>query len=299
MDRVRVVTASARAKGFSRLAYFLDAVKFQESVFALPFAYTGMILAGRGLPTLYQFIWITVAMVSARTVGMIANRIIDRNIDAKNPRASFRHLPAGILTVPDLAIPGLAAFCVFMVAAWMLNNLALILAPIAAAYLVVYPYTKRFTWTSNLLLGWALAIAPSAAWIGVTGSLTWQPVLLSLSVALWAGSFDIIYHCQDIEFQSREGLHSVARKFGVHTAFRIAQLLDICSLICLTSLGIWMELTAPYYASCLIAGCFLGYKYSLVKPDDLTRLGMAFMRINAFVSLTMLLGTSLSVFVWK
>lgn len=293
------MTASVRAKGFSRLSYFLDAIKFQESVFALPFAYIGMIFAGRGLPTLYQFIWITVAMVSARTVGMIANRIIDRNIDAKNPRASFRHLPAGILTVPDLAIPGLAAFCVFMGAAWMLNNLALILAPIAAAYLVIYPYTKRFTWTSNLLLGWALAIAPSAAWIGVTGSLTWQPVLLSLSVALWAGSFDIIYHCQDIEFQSREGLHSVARKFGVHTAFRIAQLLDICSLICLTSLGIWMELTAPYYASCLIAGCFLGYKYSLVKPDDLTRLGMAFMRINAFVSLTMLLGTSLSVFVWK
>ena len=293
------MTASVRAKGFSRLSYFLDAIKFQESVFALPFAYIGMIFAGRGLPTLYQFIWITVAMVSARTVGMIANRIIDRNIDAKNPRASFRHLPAGILTVPDLAIPGLAAFCVFMVAAWMLNNLALILAPIAAAYLVIYPYTKRFTWTSNLLLGWALAIAPSAAWIGVTGSLTWQPVLLSLSVALWAGSFDIIYHCQDIVFQSREGLHSVARKFGVHTAFRIAKLLDICSLICLTSLGIWMELTAPYYASCLIAGCFLGYKYSLVKPDDLTRLGMAFMRINAFVSLTMLLGTSLSVFVWK
>ena len=293
------MTASARAKGFSRLSYFLDAIKFQESVFALPFAYTGMILAGRGLPTLYQFIWITVAMVSARTVGMIANRIIDRNIDAKNPRASFRHLPAGILTVPDLAIPGLAAFCVFMIAAWMLNTLTLILAPVAAAYLVVYPYAKRFTWTANLLLGWALAIAPSAAWIGVTGSLTWQPVLLSLSVALWAGSFDIIYHCQDVEFESREGLHSVARKFGVHSAFRIAQLLDICSLICLTSLGIWMELTAPYYASCLIAGCFLGYKYNLVKPDDLTRLGMAFMRINAFVSLTMLLGTSLSVFVWK
>ena len=206
-----------------KMALFMDAIKFHESVFALPFAYTGMILAAGGLPTLWQFIWISVAMVGARTVGMAANRIIDRYIDGRNPRNAARHLPSGRLSARDMIALTIVALAVFALAAAMLNPLALALSPIAAAYLVFYPYTKRFTWASNLLLGWALAIAPTAAWIGVTGSLAWQPVLLSLAVALWAGSFDIVYHTQDYDFQKREGLHSVATRFGIAGAFRIAR----------------------------------------------------------------------------
>jgi len=292
------VTQSVTTNPLSKITSFLDAIKFSESIFALPFAYIGMVLASEGLPTLHQFFWITIAMISARTVGMVANRIIDKDIDAKNPRSSSRHLPSGILNVADLAIPGLVSLCILIFSAWQLNTTALVLAPVAAAYLIAYPYTKRITWTANLLLGWALAIAPAAAWIGITGSLTWKPVLLSLSVALWAGSFDIIYHCQDVAFQKQEHLHSVAERFGIPRAFGIARFMDIGALISLISLGIWMELGTPYYVGCALAGGFITYKYFLVKPKDLSKLGMAFMRINSFVSVTMLTSTLISVFIW-
>lgn len=283
--------ASIPASAGRKLALFIDAIKFHESIFALPFAYTGMILAADGLPALHQFIWISVAMVGARTVGMAANRIIDRYIDARNPRNASRHLPTGKLSVRDMTLLTLAALAVFVFAAAMLNPLALALSPVAIAYLIFYPYTKRFTWASNLLLGWALAIAPTAAWVGVTGSLAWQPVLLSLGVALWAGSFDILYHTQDYDFQKREGLHSVATRFGIIGAFRFARIMDGLALIALLALGLWMALNWPYYIGLALAAGFLIYKHRLVSPDDLSKLGMAFFRINAYVSTTMLAAT--------
>lgn len=283
--------ASMPASAGRKLALFVDAIKFHESIFALPFAYTGMILAADGLPTLDKFVWISIAMVGARTVGMAANRIIDRYIDARNPRNASRHLPTGKLSVRDMTLLTLVALAVFVFAAAMLNPLALALAPVAVAYLIFYPYTKRFTWASNLLLGWALAIAPTAAWVGVTGSLAWQPVLLSLGVALWAGSFDILYHTQDYDFQKREGLHSVATRFGIIGAFRFARIMDGLALIALLALGLWMALTWPYYIGLALAAGFLIYKHRLVFPDDLSKLGMAFFRINAYVSTTMLAAT--------
>ena len=283
--------ASMPASAGRKLALFVDAIKFHESIFALPFAYTGMILAANGLPALDKFVWISVAMVGARTVGMAANRIIDRYIDARNPRNASRHLPTGKLSVRDMTLLTLVALAVFVFAAAMLNPLALALSPVAIAYLIFYPYTKRFTWASNLLLGWALAIAPTAAWVGVTGSLAWQPVLLSLGVALWAGSFDILYHTQDYDFQKREGLHSVATRFGIVGAFRFARIMDGLALIALLALGIWMALTWPYYIGLALAAGFLIYKHRLVSPDDLSKLGMAFFRINAYVSTTMLAAT--------
>ena len=288
---------SKRAKGINLVPAFLDAIKFQESVFALPFAYIGMILASQGLPSLENFILITIAMVSARTVGMIANRIIDRGIDTQNPRTSMRHIPLGILKVNDFIIPGTISCIVLFTCAFLLNPLAFWLSPVAIAYLIFYPYTKRFTWAANLLLGWALAIAPSAAWIGVKGTLSWEPFVLSLAVALWAGSFDIIYHCHDIEFQTKNGLHSIGQKFGIMKAFIMCKILDVGSIICLFALGFIMDLSIFYFAACIIAGSILAYKYVLVKPDDLSKIGIAFMRINALVSLTMLIGTSLSVLV--
>ena len=240
---------------------FFDAIKFQESIFSLPFAYIGMLLAIQGIPDFERFFWITLAMVSARTVGMIANRIIDRHIDSKSPRSSQRHLPSGILSVTDLLVPGIISSLIFMFCAYMLNTLALILAPLALIYLVVYPFTKRFTWLANILLGWALAIAPSAAWIGMVGKLEWQPVLLSTSVALWAGSFDILYHTQDRSFHLKEGLHSVASRFGIVNAFRFARTLDTLAIGVLVTLGIWMSLSWPYFVGCGGAVAFLLYKY--------------------------------------
>ena len=299
MNAAAIPMSAARKTGL-----FLDAIKFHESIFALPFAYTGMILAAwtasegaRWYPTLHQFIWITVAMVGARTVGMAANRIIDRHIDARNPRNASRHLPAGKLTLRDMTLLTVAALAIFLFAAYQLNMLALALAPVAVAYLIFYPYTKRFTWTSNLLLGWALAIAPSAAWIGVTGSLTWQPVLLSFAVALWAGSFDILYHTQDYAFQKENGLHSVASKFGVRGAFWWARILDPLALGALIALGVWLGLSFPYYIGIALASGFLVYKHRLVSPDDLSSLGMAFFRINAYVSTTMFIATLAAVLI--
>ena len=277
---------------------FMDAIKFHESVFALPFAYIGMTLAADGFPGWHTFAWITVAMVSARTVGMSANRVIDRHIDAMNPavcrpssaaRSSerSRNERSGSRVIWRFAVRGVAAQCAR----------AGILAPVAAAYLVLYPYSKRFTWAANLLLGWALAISPSAAWIGVTGSLSPEPALLSLAVALWAGSFDILYHTQDYEFHRESGLHSIAARFGIVNAFRIAKVMDVAGGGLPCGIG---RLDGPRMAvlcgvRCLRAGV-LAYKYVLVSPDDLSKMGVAFGRINAYVSVTMLAGTIWAVY---
>tara|TARA_B100000029_G_scaffold178712_1_gene176082 strand:- start:102 stop:986 length:885 start_codon:yes stop_codon:yes gene_type:complete len=278
-----------------KIPEFFDAIKFQESIFALPFAYTGMILSVRDFPGWAILLWITIAMVSARTFGMIANRIIDKEIDKLNPRTQFRHLPMGILNARDLLVPGAISLVVFVLCAWQLNFLALILSPVALLYLVLYPYTKRFTWASNLLLGWALAIAPSAAWIGVTGEYGLEPFLLSLAVAFWAGSFDILYHTQDMEFQRGNNLHSVASRFGISASFRIAKILDVLTVITLISLGILISLHLVYFLGCLIVAGFLVYKYVLISPEDISNLGIAFMRINAFVSTTVLISTIIAI----
>jgi 4-hydroxybenzoate polyprenyltransferase len=291
-----MTVARAPSVLYRKVTLIMEAIKFHESLFALPFAYTGMLLAAGGLPTLHQFVWITVAMVSARTVGMAANRIIDRHIDARNTRNAVRHLPSGKLKLTDMTALTGVALVVFFLAAWQLNTLALVLAPVAVAYLILYPYTKRFTWTANLLLGWALAIAPSAAWVGVRGSLSWEPVLLSLAVALWAGSFDILYHTQDQDFHRQEGLHSVAERFGIVFAFRLARSLDVMAVTVLLAMGILIGLAWPYYVGLFVAGGMLIYKHSLVSPSDISRLGATFFRINAYVSTSLFTGTALAIF---
>ena len=278
-----------------RVPLFFAEVRFQESIFALPFAFSGMVLAAGGLPSWGQFAWITLAMVSARTVGMSANRLIDRRIDSRNPRTAGRMLPAGVLRVGDMTALAAVSLAVFIVAASQLNTLALVLAPVAAAYLIAYPFAKRFTWAASFLLGWALAIAPSAAWIGVRGTLSWEPVLLSAAVAAWASSFDILYHVQDREFYETSGLHSVARRFGAPAAFRIARTLDALAVACLVGLGIWMDLSYPFFIGCAVAGGVMAYKHRLVSPDDLSRMGVAFFRINAYVSTVVFAATLVAV----
>lgn len=282
-----------------KISMFLSAIRFQESVFALPFAYTAMILAAEGLPTIFQFCWISVAMVAARTVGMASNRVIDRHIDAQNPRNASRHIPSGKITARDMVILTVVSLGIFIYSAYSLNLLAFLLSPLAAAYLVLYPYTKRFTWLSNILLGWALAIAPAAAWIGVKGELSWEPVILSLGVALWAGSFDILYHTQDHDFHRKAGLHSVASRFGINIAFRMAKVMDALAVTALLLVGIMLELSWPYFVGVILAAALLVYRHSLISPSDLSRMGVAFMRINAYVSITIMVGTLISMFLIK
>ena len=298
MERVPdLITPAGPATLIKKLLLLIGSVRFQESVFALPFAYTGMVLAADGLPHWRIFAWITVAMVSARTLGMSANRILDRHIDAQNQRTARRHLPSGRLRVSDMMVLAALSLGVFLLASSQLNLLALTLAPVAAVYLIVYPFAKRFTWTASLVLGGALAIAPSGAWIGVEGSLDWRPVMLSIAVALWATSFDIIYHTQDTKFYTAQGLHSVAQRFGVATAFWWARIFDVLAFICFVGLGSLMRLTFPYFLGCAIVLGLLVYKYILISPDDLSRISVAFFRINAYVSIVVFVATLIAILV--
>jgi 4-hydroxybenzoate polyprenyltransferase len=289
-----VSVEAARGGLLAKTPLFLGAVRFQETIFALPFAFSGMVLAADGLPEARDFVWITVAMVGARTLGMSANRVIDRHIDAGNPRTAMRHLPQGLLGAKDMyALCGVSAL-VFFVAASQLNALALALAPVAAAYLIAYPYAKRVTWAGSFMLGWALAIAPVGAWIGVTGSIEWEAGLLAAAVAFWAASFDILYHAEDRDYYVRRGLHSVSQRFGIPAAFRMSGVLDVIAVGCLVAFGVVMGLALPYYVGCVVVSVLLVYRRRMVSPDDLSRMGAAFMRINAYVSTTVLVAVTIS-----
>ena len=278
-----------------RVPLYFCSIRIWESVFALPFAYMGMILAGRGWPGWHAFIWITVAMVGARTLAMSANRLINAKEDAQNPRTQNRHLPQGLLKPGEVGGMAAVGGAVFLVAAYQLNFLALVLAPVAAAYTVLYSYAKHFTWACNLMLGWALAIAPAGAWIGVTGSLDPPALLLALVVALWAGGFDVIYACTDYDFDRQQGIKSVPARFGIKGALLIARSMHLLAAAALLVLGIWLNLSYFFYIGWAIAVVLLVYENRLVKPDDLSRINMAFFRVNGYISVQLLFFTVLAV----
>ena len=211
---------------------FLRLLKLNETLFALPFAYSGLLLAYESVDDLelIKIIWITLAMVGARTFGMLMNRVIDKRIDSINPRTKGRDLPSGRVKVVSILLIAFFALLLFMISAFMLNTLAFYLAPIVAVYMLIYSYTKRFTWLSSFFLGGVLAIAPSGAWIGVNDSLGFEPVILSTAVALWATSFDILYHIQDVDFYFENKLYSFSSKFGVGFSVTATKLLDFLSV---------------------------------------------------------------------
>ncbi len=274
---------------------FYEAVRFEHTLFALPFAYVGMFLAADGWPTWSQFLWITVAMVGARTLAMSSNRLVHWKEDAANPRTSMRHLPRGLLKPWEMGILVVASLGVFFYAASQLNTLCLILSPIAAAYVVAYSYAKYHTWTTHFVLGWADAIAPVGAWIGVTGSLGPEGVLLGFAVAMWIGGFDIVYACQDVVFDARYGVHSIPRRFGAEAAFWWYRGMHLLTAASLLALGVWMGLGYMYYIGWVIASVLLLYEQSLVKPHDLSRLQFAFFTVNSYISAALLLFTALAV----
>jgi 4-hydroxybenzoate polyprenyltransferase len=274
---------------WKRLWLTLDMIKFEHSIFALPFAGTAALLALResGFSkehlTLTVF-WIVVAMVTARSAAMGFNRILDADIDARNPRTHTRHLPAGMLSKGFAWAFVAASSLVFMMAARALNPLCFYLSPVALAVVFFYSFTKRFTTFSHLVLGLSLGIAPSAAWIAVRGSLDPRIIWLTAAVMLWTAGFDIIYSCQDYEFDVTEGLFSVPKRFGISGALVIARLFHIAMLGCLAALVYSFRLSGLSLAGVAAVAALLAYEHSMVKADDLSRVDAAFFTVNGWVS---------------
>lgn len=281
----------------AKVRFILDSIRFEHTIFALPFAYLGMILAADGMPTIVQFSLITVAMASARTLAMSANRIIDRHIDALNPRTATRPIPAGRIKLWEMNTMAGVSLVIFFWSAAELNTLALALSPIAVIVVVGYPYTKRFTWTSHFVLGWADGIAPAGGWIAVTGSLSWEPVLMAFAVATWIGGFDILYSCQDYDFDIRHGLHSIPQKFGIPAAMMWAKVMHFFTVISLLALGPWFELGFPFYIGWVIATALLIYEHRLVSPTDLSRLNIAFFNINGYIAVVVFVFSFIAIYV--
>ena len=273
-------------------------IKIEHTLFALPFAFLGAVLAANGFPALWQIIWIIVAMVGARSAAMAFNRIADRSYDAKNPRTASRALPAGLLSVGFVWVFTVVAAGVFLFAAAMLNRLTLILAPVALASVLLYSFTKRWTLLSHVILGWCLAIAPTAAWIAVRGQIgSAVPLLLSLVVLLWTAGFDVLYACQDVDFDRRESLHSIPARVGIANALWIARVLHAASFLALVSLYFLTNLGYVALLGVAVTGVLLLYQHHLVKANDLSRLNAAFFTTNAFVSVILLFTFGAAVFI--
>jgi 4-hydroxybenzoate polyprenyltransferase len=267
----------------------LEMIKWEHSVFALPFALCGAMLAASGVPSSHQLLWIVVAMVAARSAAMAFNRLADATIDAANPRTRTRALPAGQLSAAFVAGFVIVSCGIFILAALQLNRLAFALSPVALAILLLYSYTKRVTRLSHLVLGFALGIAPAAAWIAVRGSLDPRILLLTAAVTFWVAGFDILYACQDFEFDRAAGLHSIPRHFGLPAALWIARSFHLIMLILLVALVPAFGLGKLALAGVVAVLLLLLYEHSLVKADDLSRLNAAFFTMNGIISIVFLL----------
>ncbi len=274
-----------------RLLLLLDAIKFEHSIFALPFAYIGMVLASGGFPSWSQILWITVAMVGARSLAMATNRVADASIDALNPRTAGRAIPRGLLSRSDMVLLAAIGLVVMFFAAWQLNPLCFLLAPLAGIVLVGYSWTKRFTWLSHAVLGVADGCAPAGGWIAVTGTVDLPAVLLGLAVALWVGGFDLIYACQDVAFDRRERLHSFPARFGIAAALLASSIAHLGTLLLLALTGLVLGLGWLYWAGLVTAGALLLYEHSLVKPHDLSKLGVSFFNVNGYLAVIVFIFT--------
>ncbi|QMV44375.1 UbiA-like polyprenyltransferase [Cohnella cholangitidis] len=272
----------------SKLRVFLEMIKFEHTLFALPFAFVGAILGavtveGR-LPEWSECGWILLAMVGARTAAMGLNRVIDKAIDGRNPRTAMRAIPAGLLKSKDVLIFIIISFVLLFWAAAQLNSLAVKLLPLAVFMMVIYSYTKRFTWACHLVLGLTIGLAPLGGWVAVTGGMTWTAIILYITVALWTAGFDVIYACQDVEFDRKEGLHSIPAKFGISRALGIARSLHALTAAGFALLLVLTDLSWWYFAGTIVAAGLLLYEHRLVKPNDLSKLNAAFFTMNGILS---------------
>lgn len=275
----------------SQLRAFLDTIRFEHTIFALPFAYLGMILAAEGFPGWRIFLWITVAMAAARTVAFAVNRYADRSYDARNPRTSDRPIPSGRLSPRVTLLYGAVALAVLAVAAWQLNPLALQLLPGALVLLIGYSYAKRFTWLAHWILGATDGLAPAGAWVAVRRALDPPAWLLWLAVTFWIAGFDLIYACQDTEFDRSEGLQSVPARFGNAVALRWARVNHLLTIVTLSAVGWMVGLAWPYWLGLSAVALLLVYEHSLVGPSDLSRVNVAFFNVNSVIAVVMLVAS--------
>jgi len=284
----------------TRLRIVLEMIKFEHSVFALPFALVGALLAARSagaLPSWRQLAWIIVAMVGARSAAMTMNRIADLGYDRRNPRTANRALATGELSLAFAWAFTLAASALLVLAAWQLNPLALKLSPVALAVLFLYSYTKRFTAWSHFVLGFCLGMSPAAAWIAIRGSLDPRMLILCAAVTLWVGGFDVLYSCQDVQFDHSSGLYSIPKKFGIAAALQIARVMHILMIALLAWLAASFHLGWPAWAGIAVVAALLAYEHSLVKPNDLSKINAAFFTVNGYISLLFLLFWGAATFV--
>ena len=266
----------------------LDAIKFEHTVFALPFAYIAMVLAAGGWPGGRTLGWVTAAMVGARTCAMATNRVADRLIDARNPRTAGRHLPTGALAVWELRLLAAGGAALMFLAAFMLNPLCLALAPLALVFLVGYSYTKRFTWTSHWILGFTDGIAAAGGWIAVRGAFDAPAFVLWFTLTVWIAGFDVLYACQDVDVDRAQGLHSVPARFGIAAALVTARVNHLLTAAALALLGWLAGLGLLYWAGWLAVLGLLAYEHALVSPRDLSRLDLAFFNVNGYIAVIVL-----------
>ncbi len=277
----------------NKLKIILEMIKFEHTIFALPFAFTGALLAAKGLPAGRQALWITVAMIGARSAAMGFNRWADRVFDAGNPRTKLRALPRGLVTPLQVMVFTVGASAVLLVAAYMLNPLSFYLSPAALAIVFFYSYTKRFTFLSHAFLGLAISLAPIGAWVAITGRIEGAALVLGAAVLFWLLGFDVLYALQDREFDVKAGLHSIPQRFGVRRSLWISRASHAVTMAALVWLGLLCSLGLLYYSGVVLAFCLIVYEHTLVKENDLSKLDMAFFNMNGYISVTIFIFTFL------
>lgn len=283
---------------FRELKTTLDMIKFEHSVFALPFALMGALLAAGGMPEWRALAWIVIAMVAARSAAMAFNRIADRAYDAQNPRTAMRPLQTGKLSLRFAWSFTVISAAVFFLAAWRLNRLSFLLSPLVLIILLGYSWTKRFTQWSHLILGFCLGMAPVGAWIAVLGTWDWRPFIVCAAVTLWTAGFDIIYACQDVDVDRKIGLHSLPKTIGIRNALLVSSLFHFVMVGVLVWLALVFHLGVVTYAGIAVVAVLLIYEHRLVKPHDLSRVNAAFFTVNGFIGIFLLIAVSVDVMWW-
>jgi len=282
--------------GSNKILTFLEMIDFKNALFNLPFAYLGAFLAVRGLPSGYHLFWITMAMIGARTAAMALNRVIDRHIDARDPRTAVRPIPSGRVSVVVGYLAIILSFVLLFVSAAKLNWLCVELLPFAVFILVIYSYMKRFSWTAQLVLGLASAMGPVGSWIAITGRFNLAPVLLGLAVGFWVAGLDTIYSCQDREFDMKEGLHSIPVRFGVAGALKIATVMHILTVVLLVASGITLQLGWWFLLGVFLVAAVLVVEHSMVSASDFSKINTASFAVNRYVGIVVLLFSLLDLF---
>ena len=268
-----------------KVRIYLEMIKFEHSVFALPFAYFGAFLAERRVPEWITLFWITLAMVGARSFAMAVNRWIDMEIDRRNPRTAERALPKGLLSVFNVALFSIISLAIFLLAVYNLAPICRYLWPVVVIPFVIYPYTKRFTWLSHFVLGLCLGLAPVGAWIAITNTVVPEPFLIGAAVLLWVAGFDILYAIQDLDFDRMHKLYSIPARFGIRTSLTLTKILHITSIFLLSWVGVRLHLGPVYFIGVTITAILLAYENSLIKPHDISKLNVAFFTVNGVISI--------------